>query len=183
MAGIKNEIVKFIADVELDPQQAAQYQKSLEDCEKSADALRKSIADTTAKMEAMRDAGQESTSQYAALKKSLEADSKALKEAGKNADKYAEALGIGSMSLSQLQKHAKQCRQALANTHKEAHLEGVGPLEQLVTQLGRLLGRTHRILDGALHHVRALPDIGDELLCGAGEDGRHRDAPLAHVDD
>ena len=46
MAGIKNEIVKFIADVELDPQQAAQYQKSLEDCEKSADALRKSIADT-----------------------------------------------------------------------------------------------------------------------------------------
>ena len=40
MAGIKNEIVKFIADVELDPQQAAQYQKSLEDCEKSADALR-----------------------------------------------------------------------------------------------------------------------------------------------
>lgn len=62
MAGIKNEIVKFIADVELDPQQAAQYQKSLEDCEKSADALRKSIADTTAKMEAMRDAGQESTS-------------------------------------------------------------------------------------------------------------------------
>lgn len=121
MAGIKNEIVKFIADVELDPQQAAQYQKSLEDCEKSADALRKSIADTTAKMEAMRDAGQESTSQYAALKKSLEADSKALKEAGKNADKYAEALGIGSMSLSQLQKHAKQCRQALANTHKEAN--------------------------------------------------------------
>ena len=69
----------------------------------------------------MRAAGQESTSAYQALKKSLDADTKALKEASRNADKYAEALGINSMSLSQLQKHAKQVRTALANTHKEAN--------------------------------------------------------------
>ncbi len=121
MASLKNEIVKFIADIQLDPQQAASYQKNLADCEKSASALRKSIAETTEKMDQMRAAGQESTSAYQALKKSLDADTKALKEASKNADKYAEALGINSMSLSQLQKHAKQVRAALANTHKEAN--------------------------------------------------------------
>lgn len=121
MASLKNEIVKFIADIELDPQQAASYQKNLADCEQSASALRKSIAETTEKMDQMRAAGQESTSAYQALKKSLDADTKALKEASKSADKYAEALGINSMSLSQLQKHAKQVRTALANTHKEAN--------------------------------------------------------------
>jgi hypothetical protein len=121
MASLKNEIVKFIADIQLDPQQAAAYQKNLADCERSADALRKSIAETTEKMERMRSSGQESTQAYQALKKSLDADTKALKEATKGADKYAEALGINSMSLSQLQKHAKQVRAALANTHKEAN--------------------------------------------------------------
>ena len=121
MASLKNEVVKFIADVHLDPQQAASYQKNLADCERSASALRKSIAETTEKMDQMRAAGQESTSAYQALKKSLDADTKALKEASKNADKYAEALGINSMSLSQLQKHAKLVRTALANTHKEAN--------------------------------------------------------------
>ena len=121
MASLKNEIVKFIADIQLDPQQAAAYQKNLADCERSADALRKSIAETTEKMERMRSSGQESTQAYQALKKSLDADTKALKEATKGADKYAEALGINSMSLSQLQKHAKQVRTALANTHKEAN--------------------------------------------------------------
>ena len=121
MASLKNEVVKFIADIQLDPQQAASYQKNLADCERSASALRKSIAETTEKMDQMRAAGQESTSAYQALKKSLDADAKALKEASRNADKYAEALGINSMSLSQLQKHAKQVRTALANTHKEAN--------------------------------------------------------------
>ena len=121
MASLKNEVVKFIADIQLDPQQAASYQKNLADCERSASALRKSIAETTEKMDQMRAAGQESTSAYQALKKSLDADTKALKEASKNADKYAEALGINSMSLAQLQKHAKLVRTALANTHKEAN--------------------------------------------------------------
>lgn len=163
MAGIKNEIVKFIADVELDPQQAAQYQKSLEDCEKSADALRKSIADTTAKMEAMRDAGQESTAQYAALKKSLEADSKALKEAGKNADKYAEALGIGSMSLSQLQKHAKQCRQALANTHKEANPKVWAKYND---ELKRTEERIREVKSGGEKTGKAMKGLGAQIAGG-----------------
>lgn len=117
---IKNEIVKFIADVELDPQDAAKYTEGLQSCEKAAEALRGSIAETTKKMDELRETGQESSEQFAALKRSLEADTKALKETSKSADKYASALGVGSMSLNQLQKHAKQVRQALGNLHKES---------------------------------------------------------------
>ena len=163
MAGIKNEIVKFIADIELDPQQTAQYQKSLSDCEKSADALRKSIAETTAKMDAMRDAGQESTSQYAALKKSLDADAKALKEASRNADKYAEALGIGSMSLSQLQKHAKQCRQALANTHKEANPK---VWEKYSEELRRTEERIREVKGGGESTSKVMKGLGAQIAGG-----------------
>lgn len=118
---IQNEIVKFIADIELDPQDTAAYQKGLSDCEKSADALRKSIALTQEKMAKLREEGKESSAEFAAHKRSLEADSKALKEVSKTADKYAEALGLGAMSLSQLQKHASSTRSALAKIHKEAN--------------------------------------------------------------
>ena len=121
MSNIQNEIVKFIADIEIDPQDAATYQKALGDCEASADALRKSIAQTVEKMAKLREEGKESTAEFAAHKKSLEADTKALKEVTKSADKYAEALGLGSMSLSQLQKHAKNTRAALSKIHKEAN--------------------------------------------------------------
>ena len=160
---IKNEIVKFIADIELDPQQTAQYQKSLSDCERSADALRKSIAETTAKMDAMRDSGQESTAQYAALKKSLDADTKALKEALRNADKYAEALGIGSMSLSQLQKHAKQCRQALASTHKEANPK---VWEKYSEELRKTEERIREVKGGGESAGKAMKGLGAQIAGG-----------------
>lgn len=160
---IKNEIVKFIADIELDPQQTAQYQKSLSDCERSADALRKSIAETTAKMDAMRDSGQESTAQYAALKKSLDADTKALKEASRNADKYAEALGIGSMSLSQLQKHAKQCRQALASTHKEANPK---VWEKYSEELRKTEERIREVKGGGESAGKAMKGLGAQIAGG-----------------
>lgn len=160
---IKNEIVKFIADIELDPQQAAQYQKNLADCEKSADALRRSISETTAKMDALRESGQESTAQYAALKKSLDADTKALKEASRNADKYAEALGIGSMSLSQLQKHAKQCRQALASTHKEANPK---VWEKYNEELRRTEARIREVKGGGESTGRVMKGLGAKIAGG-----------------
>ena len=54
MGKLDNEIVKFIAEVELDPQTAAQYQQNLADTEKHNEALRKSISETVRKMEEMR---------------------------------------------------------------------------------------------------------------------------------
>lgn len=123
MAKIDNEIVKFIAEVELDPQMAAEYTKGLQEAEKHNAALRKSISETARKMDELRAAGKENTAEFQKHKASLEADTKALKESSKQAEKYSSALGIQAMSFSQLQKHAKQVRAALNSVHKEANPE------------------------------------------------------------
>ena len=123
MAKIDNEIVKFIAEVELDPQMAAEYTKGLQEAEKHNAALRKSISETARKMDELRAAGKENTSEFQKHKASLEADTKALKESSKQAEKYSAALGIQAMNFSQLQKHAKQVRAALNSVHKEANPE------------------------------------------------------------
>lgn len=123
MAKIDNEIVKFIAEVELDPQMAAEYTKGLQEAEKHNAALRKSISETARKMDELRAAGKENTAEFQKHKASLEADTKALKESSKQAEKYSAALGIQAMNFSQLQKHAKQVRAALNSVHKEANPE------------------------------------------------------------
>ena len=121
MGKIDNEIVKFIAEVELDPQTAAEYTKGLQEAEKHNAALRKSISETVQKMDELKAAGQENSAEFQRHKASLEADTKALKESSKQAEKYSSALGIQSMNYNQLQKHAKQVRAALNSVHKEAN--------------------------------------------------------------
>lgn len=121
MAKIENEIVKFIAEVELDPQSAAEYTKGLQDAERHNEALRQSISDTVRQMDEMRASGKENTQEFKAHKEALEADVKALKESAKQAEKYSAALGINSMNYNQLVKHAKQVRSAMNSVHKEAN--------------------------------------------------------------
>jgi len=121
MGKLENEIVKFIAEVELDPQTAAQYQQNLADTEKHNEALRKSISDTIRKMEEMRAQGKQNTEEFKRLEASLQADVKALKESTKQSDKYAAALGIQAMSMSQLQQRAKFLRKEMNNVHKETN--------------------------------------------------------------
>ena len=57
MSKIDNEIVKFIAEVEPDPQASAEYTKGLQEAEKHNAALRKSISETAQKMDELRAAG------------------------------------------------------------------------------------------------------------------------------
>lgn len=121
MAKIENEIVKFIAEVELDPQSAAEYTKGLQDAERHNEALRRSISDTARKMDELRASGKESTEEFMSHKAALEADVKALKESAKQAEKYSAALGINLMNYNQLVKHAKQVRSAINSVHKEAN--------------------------------------------------------------
>lgn len=121
MGKIDNEIVKFIAEVELDPQTAAEYTKGLQEAEKHNAALRKSISETVQQMDQLRAAGKENSAEFQKHKASLEADTRALKESSKQAEKYSSALGIQSMNFNQLQKHAKQVRAALNSVHKEAN--------------------------------------------------------------
>ena len=117
----ENEIVKFIAEVELDPETAAQYKQNLAETEKHNESLRKSISETVRKMEEMRAKGQQNTEEFKRLEASLNADVKALKESTKQSDKYAAALGVQAMSMSQLQQRAKILRKELNSIHKESN--------------------------------------------------------------
>lgn len=121
MGKLDNEIVKFIAEVELDPQTAAQYQQNLADTEKHNEALRKSISETVRKMEEMRAQGKQNTEEFKRLQASLDADVKALKESTKQSDKYAAALGVQAMSMTQLQQRAKLLRKEMNAVHKETN--------------------------------------------------------------
>lgn len=121
MGKLENEIVKFIAEVELDPQTAAQYQQNLADTEKHNEALRKSISETVRKMEEMRAQGKQNTEEFKRLQASLDADVKALKESTKQSDKYAAALGVQAMSMTQLQQRAKLLRKEMNAVHKETN--------------------------------------------------------------
>lgn len=121
MGKLENEIVKFIAEVELDPQTAAQYQQNLADTEKHNEALRKSISETVRKMEEMRAQGKQNTEEFKRLQASLDADVKALKESTKQSDKYAAALGVQAMSMTQLQQRAKILRKEMNAVHKETN--------------------------------------------------------------
>ena len=117
----QNEIVRFVAKVEMDPQNAAEYQKGLSDAEKANESLRESISSTVQQMNELRAKGEEASDAFKQLQKSLDSDTKALKESTKEAEKYSKALGLNQMSYNELAKHAKQVRKALNDTHKEAN--------------------------------------------------------------
>lgn len=117
---IENEIVKFVAQMELDPQTTSEFTQGLRDADARANELRESIQKTTAELTKMRIEGKEDTDQFKALEASLKADSKALREAQSKAEQYGKALGINQMSMKELSNHAKSLRSALFTMHKEA---------------------------------------------------------------
>ena len=118
---IENEIVRFIAEMELDQQDAAKFTEGLRSAEEQCESLRKAISDTTNQMARLKAAGKENTDEYAKLSKTQENYLKALKTSTKEANSYAAALNINQMSIRQLREHAKQLRTALNSMHKDAN--------------------------------------------------------------
>lgn len=121
MGRIDNEIVKFIAEIELDPQKAAEATAALEAAEQRCAKLRDTISKTAQKMDELRAAGKENTKEYKQLDEEMKQLVEDMKEATKEADKHAATLSLNQMSYNQLQKHAKQLRQALNSMHKESN--------------------------------------------------------------
>lgn len=117
---IENEIVRFIAEMELDPQDQAKFTEGLKDSEKRCEALRDSIEATNKKLTELRLKGKENTNEFKNLETQLKADTKALKETSEEAQRYSAALGINQMSIKQLQQHAKSLRSIISGLHKEA---------------------------------------------------------------
>ena len=118
---IENEVVRFIAEVELDPQDAAAFSANLEKANAECEELRQTIAKTSAQMAQMRARGEENSEEYKKLTDTLKASHKQLKEQTKEANKYSAAMDKSKMSAKQLREHAKQLRSALDSMHKSAN--------------------------------------------------------------
>lgn len=117
---IENEVVRFIAQIDLDPQDQAKFSANLREANAECERLRQTISDTTQTMARMRAEGKENTEEYQKLQKTLKGNYDALKQQTKQANSYASALDKSKMSFNQLKDHAKQLRAALNSMHKDA---------------------------------------------------------------
>lgn len=118
--GVENEIVRFIAEIDLDPQDTAAFTANLQKANADCEALRQTIAKTSQQMAVMRAKGEENSEEYKRLSEILTSSHKSLKEQTKAANKYAATLDKSKMSIKQLRDHAKQLRTALNSMHKDA---------------------------------------------------------------
>ena len=118
---IENEIVRFIAEMELDPQDQAKFVEGLRQAEEQCESLRKAISDTGNEMAKMKAEGKENTVEYEKLSRQLKNYNSALKTTTKETDSYTAALSTNQMSIKQLNQHAKTLRSALNSMHKEAN--------------------------------------------------------------
>lgn len=118
---IENEIVRFIAEMELDPQDAAAFTSALKSAEEQCESLRKAISDTGNQMSKLRAEGKENSEEFQKLEKRQQNYVLALKSATKEANSYSSALNLNQMSIKQLQAHSKSLRSALQTMHKEAN--------------------------------------------------------------
>lgn len=118
---IENEIVRFVGEIKLDPQDAEKFTAGLKDAEARCEDLRKEIDATTAQMARMRAEGKSDSEEFQKLAKQQKENLAALKASSKEANAYSSALKLNQMSIRQLQSHAKQLRSALNSMHKEAN--------------------------------------------------------------
>lgn len=121
MANLENEIVRFVAQMELDPKDQASFVEGLKSSEQQCEALRKSISKTSNELVKLRAEGKGSTDEFKNLENQLKADNKALKDTTKEMNSYSAALGVNKMSMNQLQNHARQLRSALNSMSKEVN--------------------------------------------------------------
>lgn len=121
MATIENEVVRFVAKIDLDPEDEAAFRQGLKDSEAECANLRDTIASTAEKMSQLRARGEESSEEFKALESNLKDAKSELKAMTKQSEKYSSALGINQMSMKQLSIHAKQLRSALYSMSKEAN--------------------------------------------------------------
>jgi len=121
MGKLENEIVRFIAEIDLDPQMAAKFTEGLKEAEGRCSSLRNEISATKQKLEMLRAQGKGGSGEAEKLDGKIRRLVEDLKEATKKADQFSSALSINQMSFNQLTQHAKQLRNAINNTHKEAN--------------------------------------------------------------
>ena len=120
---VTNEIVKFIAGIELDPKDKEAFTKALKESNDICAAFRQEIADTEKEIEKLAKAGKKDSDEFKKLNSQLEITKSKLQSSSKEANKYASILGINSMSYNQLKNHASKLRKEINSLHKESDPE------------------------------------------------------------
>lgn len=120
---IEHEIVKFVAEMELDAKTTAQFTQGLKDSNDKCAELRKTIVDTQKKLMEMKSAGKENSDAYKELEKDLGKYNSQLQNASAHANKFASALGVNQMSMNQLKAYTKKLRNEMNSLHKETNPE------------------------------------------------------------
>lgn len=120
---IEHEIVRFVAEMELDPETTAKFTSGLKDANGKCAELRKTIASTQKKLMELKTAGKENSEEYKALEKELGMLNTQYKNASAHANKFASALGVNQMSMNQLKAYTKKLRQEMNSLHKDTDPE------------------------------------------------------------
>ena len=120
---IENEVVRFVAEMELDPQDVAKFTEGLRKSEEQCESLRNAISDTANQLAKLRAEGKDNTEEYEKLAKAQKNYQNALKTVTKEADSYSASLNRNQMSINQLNKEAQRLRNALKAMHKDANPE------------------------------------------------------------
>lgn len=120
---ITNEIVKFIAEIELDPKDKDAFTKALKESNDICAAFRREIAETEKELDKLTKAGKKDSEEFKKLNSQLELTKSKLQNSSKEANKYASILGINSMTYNQLKNHASKLRKELNSLHKESDPE------------------------------------------------------------
>ena len=120
---VTNEVVKFIAEIELDAQDKATFTKALKESNEECAAFRKEIANTEKEMAKLASAGKKDSDEFKKLGEHLNSTKEKLKSSSKEANKYASMLGLNSMTYNQLKAYASRLRKELNSLHKDTDPE------------------------------------------------------------
>ncbi len=117
---VSNEVVKFIAEIELDAQDKSAFTKALKDANDECATFRKEIARTETEMAKLAAAGKKDSDEFKKLGEQLNQTKDKLKASSKEANKYTSAIGVNQMTYNQLKAHASRLRKELNSLHKES---------------------------------------------------------------
>ncbi len=120
---MQNEVVKFVAEMELDENTVKKFTSGLKMANDHCDELRKTIAANQKELMKLSAAGKENTDEFKNLKKELAENSSNLKNSTEQANKYASALGVNQMTANQLKGYIKRLRTEMNSLHKDTEPE------------------------------------------------------------
>ena len=160
---ISNEVVKFIAEIELDAQDRENFLQGLKECDKECSDLRDGILHLQNSLTKLRTEGKEDTKEFKALQDVLDSKTKTLKETTKQADKYSSALGASRMSMNQLKKYAKELQSAMNNMHKESNPEQWAKYEK---ELKTVNDRIKELKNGSAGAKKGMSSMLEDIAKG-----------------